>query len=52
MGKNPVMSGEWGEYEIRAPIATDAYHIEFGVQLIGGGAVWIDQMEFKPATGN
>jgi hypothetical protein len=32
----------------------DAYHIEFGVQLIGNGAVWIDQisMDFKPVLGN
>jgi hypothetical protein len=53
-GKRPVVSGEWGAYEILAPIATDAYHIEFGVQLVGTGAVWIDQisMEFRPAPGN
>ena len=54
MGNRPVVSGEWGAYEIRAPIATDAYHIEFGVQLVGTGAVWIDQisMEFKSAPRN
>jgi hypothetical protein len=54
MGNHPVKSGIWGAYEIRAPIAMDAYHIEFGVQLIGSGAVWIDQisMDFKPAVGN
>ncbi len=51
MGDHPVISGEWGAYEIRAPIAMDAYQIEFGVQLVGTGAVWIDQIsiEFKPA---
>ena len=49
MGDHPVMSGDWALYEIRAPIAQDAYHMEFGVQLVGTGAVWIDQisMEFK-----
>jgi hypothetical protein len=54
MGNQPVTSGAWGAYEIRAPIAEDAYHIEFGVQLVGGGALWIDEvsMEFKPARGN
>jgi hypothetical protein len=51
MGNHPVMSGVWGAYEIGAPIATDAHHIEFGVQLVGSGAVWIDRisMEFEPA---
>jgi hypothetical protein len=54
MGNHPIRSGEWAAYEMRAPIATDAYHIEFGVQLIGIGAVWIDQisMEFRPPIGN
>ncbi len=49
-----MLSGKWAAYEIRAPIAADAYQIEFGVQLVGPGAVWIDQitMEFKPALGN
>lgn len=53
MGNHPVMSAVWGAYEIRAPIAEDAYHIEFGVQLVGTGAVWIDQisMEFRPGLG-
>ena len=48
-----MVSGEWAAYEIRAPIATDAYQIEFGVQLVGAGAVWIDQisMEFLPGLG-
>jgi hypothetical protein len=54
MGDHPVVSAEWRAYEIQAPIATDAYHIEFGVQLAGTGAVWMDQvsMEFKSALGN
>jgi len=54
MANRPVVSGEWGAYEIQAPIAADAYHIEFGVQLVGTGALWIDQisMEYKSALGN
>jgi len=50
MGNHPVTSGDWAVYEIRAPIATDAFHVEFGMQLIGQGAAWIDQisMEFGP----
>jgi hypothetical protein len=50
MGDHPITSGDWTLYEIRAPIAEDAYHMEFGVQLVGQGAVWIDHisMEFAP----
>lgn len=50
MGNQPITSGVWIPYEIRAPIAVDAYHVEFGIQLIGQGAAWIDQisMEFTP----
>jgi hypothetical protein len=51
LGNHPVTSGDWATYEIHAPIATDAYHIEFGLQLIGRGAVWVDQIStaFAPA---
>jgi hypothetical protein len=50
MGNHPVTSRDWAPYEIRAPIAMDAYHMEFGMQLIGQGAAWIDRisMEFAP----
>ena len=41
------MSGDWAVYEIRAPIAMDAYHMEFGMQLFGQGAAWIDQLSMK-----
>ncbi len=44
MGDHPITSGDWAVYEIRAPIAEDAYHMEFGVQLVGTGALWIDQI--------
>jgi hypothetical protein len=45
MGNHPVVSGEWGAYEIRAPIATDAYHIELGIQLVGAGAAWLTNLD-------
>jgi hypothetical protein len=55
MGDHPITSSDWAPYEIRAPIAGDAYHVEFGMQLIGRGAAWLDQvsidqvsMEFAP----
>lgn len=44
MGNHPIVSGEWAAYEIRAPIAMDAYHMEIGMQLVGQGAAWIDQI--------
>jgi hypothetical protein len=50
MGDHPITSGDWALYEIRAPIAADAFHMEFGLQLIGQGAAWIDRisMEYAP----
>jgi len=51
MGNRPIKSSDWAAYEIRVPIiAMDAFQIEFGVQLIGQGAAWIDgmSMEFVP----
>jgi hypothetical protein len=47
MGDHPVTSGDWAQYEIRAPIAMDAYHMEFGMQLIGQGAAWIDHISME-----
>ena len=49
MGSHPVKFGDWAVYEIRAPIANDAFHVEFGVQLIGQGAAWIDQVSAELA---
>ncbi|MCU1262788.1 MAG: hypothetical protein JWO80_5673, partial [Bryobacterales bacterium] len=31
-------------YEIQAPIALDARDIEFGMQVFGQGAAWIDNI--------
>jgi hypothetical protein len=36
--------GTWSPYEIQAPIALDAQDVEFGMQLIGQGAAWIDNI--------
>ena len=44
MGNHPVTGGEWSPYEIQAPIASDARDIEFGMQLAGQGAAWIDNI--------
>ena len=44
MGNHPVSAGIWAPYEIQAPIALDARDIEFGMQLIGEGAAWFDNV--------
>jgi hypothetical protein len=44
MGNHPITAGTWSPYEIQAPIAPDARDIEFGMQLIGRGAAWIDNI--------
>jgi hypothetical protein len=47
MGDHPIVSGDWAVYEIHAPIAMDAYHMELGMQLFGQGAAWIDQISMR-----
>jgi hypothetical protein len=42
MGNRPITAAGWSTYEIQAPIALDARDIEFGMQLVGHGAAWID----------
>jgi hypothetical protein len=44
MGNRPIILATWAPYEIQAPISSDARDIEFGVQLIGQGAAWIDNI--------
>jgi hypothetical protein len=44
MGNHPITGSAWSPYEIQAPIALDARDIEFGMQLIGQGTAWIDNI--------
>lgn len=44
MGNHPITAATWSSYEIQAPIALDARDIEFGMQLVGEGAAWIDNI--------
>jgi uncharacterized protein (TIGR02246 family) len=44
MGNYPIASSTWSPYVIRAPIASDARDIDFGIQLSGQGAAWIDNI--------
>lgn len=52
MGDHPITSRAWTFYEIHAPISLDARDIEFGMQLVGQGAAWIDNisMDFGSAS--
>jgi hypothetical protein len=47
MGRFPVTSSAWSFYEIHAPIAQGAEDIEFGMQLIGLGSAWIDNISMN-----
>jgi uncharacterized protein (TIGR02246 family) len=44
LGDHPIQSAEWSAYQIVFPIDADAKDIEFGIQLHGKGAAWIDQI--------
>jgi hypothetical protein len=44
MGNHPITGSAWAPYEIQAPIALDARDIEFGMQLMGQGAAWINNI--------
>lgn len=54
MGNHPITSATWAFYEIHAPVGVDARDIEFGMQLVGRGAAWIDSisMDFADASAN
>jgi hypothetical protein len=41
-GDHPITSGEWRPYGITFPVDKEARDIEFGIQLYGEGAVWIN----------
>jgi len=47
MGDHTISSGAWINYQLHAPIAADARDIEFGMQLIGQGTAWIDDVSMK-----
>ena len=50
MGNHPITAGAWASYEIQAPIDPEARDIEFGMQLIGRGAAWIDNISMDFAS--
>jgi uncharacterized protein (TIGR02246 family) len=44
LGDHPIQSAQWHSYQIVFPIDDEARDIEFGIQLYGEGAAWIDQI--------
>src|SRR4051794_13153644 len=44
LGNHPITSDKWSTYEIEAPIDWSARDLEFGLQLFGKGAAWIDDV--------
>ncbi len=51
MGPHPITSSQWNFYEIDVPIVADARDIEFGMQLFGEGAAWIDKISLTFSAG-
>lgn len=54
MENHPITSNAWSFYQIRAPVVSEARDIEFGMQLVGTGTAWIDNisMTFSPGPGD
>jgi len=50
MANRPIVTEEWGEYEIRGEVATDAQTIQIGLSVYGSGRAWIDGVEFSAVT--
>jgi len=44
MGDHPITTTAGSAYQIQAPIAADARDVEFGLQLVGRGTAWIDNI--------
>jgi uncharacterized protein (TIGR02246 family) len=44
LGDSPIRSAQWNPYQIVFSVDGDARDIEFGIQLYGEGAAWIDQV--------
>jgi hypothetical protein len=48
---HPVRSASWTETEIIGEVDRDAEFINFGIQSIGGGRVWVDDVSFDVIPG-
>jgi hypothetical protein len=50
MANRPIVTEEWGQYEIQGEVASDAETIQIGLTVYGAGRAWIGQVEFGPLT--
>lgn len=50
MANRPIVTEEWGQYEIRGEVAPDAETIQIGLTLYGQGRAWIGDVEFGSET--
>jgi hypothetical protein len=50
MANRPIVTEEWGQYEIRGEVAADAENIQIGLTMYGSGRAWISGVEFGPVT--
>jgi hypothetical protein len=50
MANRPIVTEEWGQYEIRGEVAPDAETIQIGLTVYGAGRAWIGQVEFGAQT--
>jgi serine/threonine protein kinase len=44
MQDRPIVSADWGEYEIVGDIDADAEALNFGILLVGSGKAWLDDV--------
>ncbi|MBD3337351.1 MAG: hypothetical protein GF355_17700 [Candidatus Eisenbacteria bacterium] len=47
MYDRPIRDDEWAYYEITGPVADDAEDINFGIILLGGGSVYLDDVSLE-----
>jgi carboxyl-terminal processing protease len=39
-----IRASDWREYQVVAPVSPDAATLDLGVQVVGGGRVWVDDI--------
>jgi hypothetical protein len=50
MANRPIVTEEWGQYEIRGEVAPDAETIQIGLTVYEAGRAWIGDVEFATVT--
>ena len=50
MANRPIVSEDWGQYEIVGEVASDSDTIQLGLTVYGAGRAWIADVEFGPVA--